>query len=247
VDPLVVAVIQARTGSTRLPGKVLRRLGDASVLDHVIRRMRAAPGVDRVVVATTTDVRDDPIVQCAESAGVAVTRGSEGDVLSRFAQAFREHGGQIGVRVTSDCPCLDPILIGDIIQRFRCAEPAVDYVSNTLERSYPRGYDVEVFGVDALLAADALASDPSSREHVTPFLYRHPERFRVAVFGRPDPLGTAAWRVTLDTEEDWRVIEYIFATLAPRNPCFGLADVEALLLAHPEVLKWNRAVVQKGH
>lgn len=247
MTPEVVAVIQARSGSTRLPGKVLRTLMGVSVLEHVIHRVRAAPGIDRVVVATTTLAADDAVAARAEAAGAAVTRGSEADVLSRFAQAFREHGGRIGVRVTSDCPCLDPVLLGQAIREFRSADPAVDYLSNAIERTFPRGYDIEVFRVDALLEANSSAMDDSSREHVTPYLYRHPEHFRIAALTRPDPCGTAEWRLTLDTEEDWRVISALFDSLGHKSLLFGLAEVEEFLTEQPQILGWNRNVIQKSH
>ncbi|HJU66307.1 MAG TPA: glycosyltransferase family protein [Gemmatimonadaceae bacterium] len=243
----VVAVIQARMGSTRLPGKVLRQLVGKPVLQHVIDRARAAACIDRIVVATTALAEDDPIASCAARAAVGVTRGSVHDVLDRYAQAFREHGGGIGVRITSDCPCLDPVLLARAVQEFRQSDGAIDYLSNAEVRSYPRGYDIEVFRVDALHIAAAEATDPSSREHVTPFLYRNTARFRTATLTRPDPLGTASWRLTLDTEQDWRVLEHLFEALTPRDPMFGLSDVEGYITRHPSVLDWNREVKQKVH
>jgi len=240
-----LAVIQARMGSTRLPGKVLKRLAGDTVLGHVIGRVRAAPGIDGVVVATTSAAEDDPIVAVAEERGAGVSRGPAEDVLARYAMAFGQHGGDIGVRVTADCPCLDPTLLATALDAFRSADPPADYLSNTLTRSFPRGYDFEIFGVRALLEAAAEAQDAYCREHVTPFLYRHPERFRLREFRREDPAGTAGWRLTLDTAEDWRVLEYLFARLVPVNPLFSLGDVERLLTAEPHVLTWNQGVRQK--
>lgn len=242
--PRVLAVIQARMGSTRLPGKVLLRVAGDTVLGHVVRRVRNARGVDRTVVATTTLPEDDTLVSIAEAHGAEVVRGPADDVLARYAMAFSSHGGEVGVRVTADCPCLDPQLLSDGLEQFVSAEPQPDYLSNTLERSFPRGYDFEVFRVEALLIAAAEAQDTYSREHVTPFLYRHPERFRLMTFRREDPANTAGWRLTLDTPEDWRVLEHLFRCLSPQNPLFGLTDVEDYLRSAPEILQWNQGISQ---
>lgn len=245
--PEVVAVIQARMGSTRLPGKVLLHAAGVPVLGHVIRRVRAAAGVSRVVVATSSLPADDPIVAVSRDFGAEVSRGSESDVLSRFALAFREHGGEIGVRVTSDCPLFDFQLLDTALCRFMGAGEPLDYLSNTVERSYPRGYDLEVFRVAALFDADRRARDASSREHVTPFLYRNPDRFRTGALRRPDPRCTADWRLTLDTADDWRVLSFVIGELAPTDPLFGLGAVETLLTRRADVLEWNRHVEQKAH
>ena len=240
----VVAVIQARMGSERLPGKVLRELPGGTVLEHVIRRVRLAVGMGRVVVATTTLSRDDRVASVARDAGALVTRGAESDVLARFVQAFDEHGGEVGVRVTGDCPLLDPQMVVIAIRRFLEAVPPVDYLSNTLERTYPRGYDIEIFSVASLRLAAAATTDPAHREHVTPYLYRNPARFRLASVTRPDPEGTASWRLTLDTLEDWRLIQHLFGALWSRNPAFGLREVEEYLRANPGLLQINQHVKQ---
>jgi spore coat polysaccharide biosynthesis protein SpsF len=234
-------------GSTRLPGKVLRLLAGDPVLAHIIRRVQATNGIDRVIVATTNEAEDAPVVALARERGAEVTRGPTDDVLTRYAMAFRQYGGpdDIGVRVTADCPCLDPALLAAGLETFRTAEPRPDYLSNTLVRSFPRGYDFEIFRVQALLDAAAEAKDAYCREHVTPFLYRHPERFTVQEFRREDPEGRANWRLTLDTPEDWLVLEYVFSRLIPGNPLFGLGDVERLLTMEPQVLSWNQNVAQK--
>ena len=239
----VVAVIQARMGSTRLPGKVLFEVAGQTVLGHVIRRVRAARGVDAVVVATTDLPEDDVVVATAEACGAGVTRGSRDDVLGRYAMAFEQHGGTTGIRVTSDCPAIDPQLLSSGLDIFAAESP--DYLSNVVVRTYPRGYDFEIFTIPVLLAAAREARDGYSREHVTPFLYRHPERFSVRSLERADPMETSAWRITLDTPEDWMLIRRLFEALAPENPLFGLAEVEAYLTGHPDLLELNRSVSQK--
>ncbi len=240
----VTCVVQARMASTRLPGKVLRRLGSRSVLAHVIERLRAARALDLIVVATTGSAVDDELVREAARLGVAVTRGPEDDVLARFVQAFDEHGGDVGVRITSDCPLLDPQLIDEAVHAFRHARPPVDYLSNTIERTYPRGYDVEVFLTAALRRAARAATEVADREHVTRYLYTHPEAFRLGVLRREDPNGTASWRVTLDTPEDYEVLRALVAALADTGGP-SLAAVEGYLAAHPEVRAMNAHVVQK--
>jgi len=244
---VVTAVVQARMTSARLPGKVLRLLGGTTVLGHVVRRLRACPSLTQVVVATTRKEVDDAICREAASVGALVTRGSEHDVLGRFVQALDEHGGDIGVRITSDCPFIDPALIDRGVRRLLTSDPPPDYLSNTLLRTYPRGYDFEVFLVKALRKAAREAVMAGEREHVTSFIYRHPDRFRLESLERPDPLASAEWRVTLDTPEDWDVIRALFDRLAPANPLFGLDDVERLVAREPALLAANRRVRQKPH
>jgi spore coat polysaccharide biosynthesis protein SpsF len=234
-------------GSSRLPGKVLLTLCGVTVLGHVLRRLRACASLSRVVVATTRDEADDPVAEEARREGALVTRGSEHDVLGRFVQAFDEHGGEVGVRITSDCPCLDPRLVEEGVRRLLDGRPSADYLSNTLRRTYPRGYDFEVFQAAALRTAAREARAASEREHVTPFLYRHPERFSVASMERPDPLGSAEWRLTLDTPEDRDVIRALFDRLAPGDPLFGLEEVERLVTREPALLAPNRHVRQTPH
>jgi spore coat polysaccharide biosynthesis protein SpsF len=243
----VTAVVQARMSSTRLPGKVLRPLGDSTVLGQVIRRLQACASLSRIVVATTIEAADDAVVRESRSLGALVTRGDQDDVLGRYLQAFDEHGGDVGVRVTSDCPFLDPGVVDRAVRRLLAADPRPHYLSNTLHRTFPRGYDVEIFLVEALRIAGREAVQPGEREHVTPFLYRNPDRFRLESLERPDPRGSAEWRLTLDTPEDWDVIRAVFDRLAPADPLFGLDQVERLVAREPELLAANRGIRQKPH
>jgi spore coat polysaccharide biosynthesis protein SpsF len=238
----VVAIIQARTGSTRLPGKVLRELGGKTVLARVIERARAIPGVDEVVVATTTSGRDDAIVAESRRAGAATYRGSEDDVLARYVGAARQAGAEIIIRITSDCPLLDPELIGAMLARF-ASEPA-DYLSNTVQRTFPRGLDAEILGMGALERAGHEAEAAHEREHVTPYIWQHPDEFRVLQHtGTPD---RSSLRWTLDTVEDWDFLNALFGRLAR----FGLQPtthgvLEALRL-DPGLLRINAHVEQKS-
>jgi spore coat polysaccharide biosynthesis protein SpsF len=207
----VVAIIQARMGSTRLPGKVLLTLCGKSVLAHVIGRAKAAPGIDEVVVATTTLRADDAVAAEAERAGACIHRGSESDVLSRYHGAAKETHADTVVRLTADCPMLDPELVGVLVRKFVDRKGRIDYLSNTLVRTYPRGLDAEVFSMAALERAWREATLPDEREHVTPYIYRHPETFRLEnhAAARDD----SDLRITLDTPEDWIVIQRVSEAL----------------------------------
>jgi spore coat polysaccharide biosynthesis protein SpsF len=242
-----VAIIQARMRSTRLPGKVLRVLAGTTVLGQVIRRVRACALIDATVVATSTAAADDPIIAETEAHGAQVFRGSEEDVLARYLDAATEAHATRIVRVTSDCPLLDPELLCRMVALFaeKCGSPPkLDYLSNTLhQRTFPRGLDAEIFTLDALSRAAAQATDPWDREHVTPYLYSHPEQFRLAGFRQPDDLSRHRW--TLDTEEDWALLSAIYEALGAGGTTFTTRDVLDFLAGHPELAELNAAVPQK--
>jgi spore coat polysaccharide biosynthesis protein SpsF len=234
-----VAIIQARMGSTRLPGKVLRRLAGKSVLEHVITRVRGAKNVERVVVATTISKQDDPIVAECERLGTAHVRGSEEDVLSRYHAAAKRHGASVVVRVTSDCPLFD----GGVLDRM-LAEFDADYMSNCLRRTFPRGLDAEVFTMDALDRANSEAKEKHEREHVTPYIYGHPEKFRLQSYEEAEDHSHLRW--TLDTPEDWKMIEAVYAGVSPKGEAFRTADVLKFLRERPEIAMMNAQVEQKS-
>jgi len=204
-----ICVVQARCGSRRLPGKVLADLGGRPALDLLLTRIRSAP-VDEIVVATTTGPQDDGVASLAASLGTAVVRGPEDDVLARFAQVLAAHPADVVVRLTADCPLMDPAVVGSVLARH--VEVGADYTSNTLIRSYPDGLDVEVVSAPVLLAAAAEATDPAEREHVTLFVYRRPERFRLAAVRSPLDLAHERW--TLDTPADLEWLRSIVAGMA---------------------------------
>jgi spore coat polysaccharide biosynthesis protein SpsF len=199
----VVAIIQARTGSTRLPGKVLLPLGGQPLLARVVERVGRTRQVDEVVVATTTMASDDPIVDLGAEHGWTVTRGSENDLLDRYVQTARTTGAATVVRITSDCPLIDPEVIQIVLDAF--AEDGADYAANVIpRRSWPMGQETEVVRADVLEAAWRDDHDPAWREHVTPFVYRHPERFRRLWDASSGP--EAGWREILDVVQahpDW--------------------------------------------
>lgn len=238
----VVAVVQARMTSTRLPGKVLMPIAGRPMLSWQLERMRGAARVDRIVIATTTNATDDPIVAWCEEQGCDVTRGSETDVLSRYAQAAAMYGAGTVVRLTSDCPLIDPALIDEAVDRFGAA--GCDYLSNMLLPSFPYGLAVEVMAAQALAAAQAEARDPQEREHVTPFIYWRPERFRLESLTTSPDLSGHRW--TVDTPQDFELVSRILQGMAPRHPGFGWREVLALLAQHPEWGKINAQIEQKA-
>lgn len=236
----VVAIVQARMGSTRLPGKVLRPLGDRPVLAWVVRAARAAESVSDVVIATSTESRDDPLVHFAEEIGCRVIRGSETDVLSRFALAADVTGADAIVRLTADCPLLDPRLIDQVVALWS-ADPHLDYVSTTLVRSLPRGLDVELVSRSALDRADASAGS-HHRVHVTSWLYREGSTERTAgIVVQPDH---SRLRVTLDTAQDAALLDALVPLLPTDRPP-SWRDVVSVLSTRPDLVAINADVRQK--
>ncbi len=238
----VVCVIQARVGSTRLPAKVLLDLAGEPVLAHVLRRARRIAGVDDVVVATSTDPADDLVAAMCGRLGVRAVRGSLEDVLARYVVAARETRADAIVRITSDCPFLDPARSGAVVRAFLSEAP--DYASNVMDRRLPRGLDTEIVSMAALVRADAEASG-EDREHVTRHVYRHPESFRcLSVRGEGEDLSMHRW--TLDTIADYRFLCAVASALGSRAPDAGMHEVLAVLEAHPAIVGINREVRQKG-
>ena len=235
-----VAIVQARTGSTRLPGKVMRPLLGEPLLVHVLRRVARARLVDVAAVAVPDLPQDDAIVDLGRREGWPVTRGSEMDLVSRYLDAARELDAEVVVRITSDCPLIDPGLIDDVVAAL--ARDGADYASNTLEpRTYPRGLDVEAFTLAALERADREDPDPATREHATPYLRRHPELFRHARVDNPVDLSWHRW--TVDTPEDFALVERIYEAFGRDD--FTWLEALALVEANPDWSDLNRHVEQK--
>lgn len=237
-------VIQARTSSTRLPGKVLKELplgSGVSVLEHVLRRAKRSRKSDVVIVATTTGKEDDPIVRIARREGVPVFRGSRDDVLSRYYWAARENCLELVVRVTSDCPCIDPRIIDSVIDRH--LRDGRDYTYN---RGFPHGLELEAVSLPALETAFRCARKDCEREHVTVYMQEsHPERFRIGVLDAQGPLRRPEIRITLDTEEDYALLCALFDLLPARCRNFGARDIVALFDRHPWLFAMNAGVYQK--
>ena len=235
-------------GSTRLAGKVLLPLGGATALAQCLRRVRSAPGLDAVWVATTDDPRDDAVVREAVRCGAEVFRGSEDDVLGRYLGAARLAQAEIVVRVTADCPLFDGALLGAMLGQFRslwAGGERVDFMCNTMRRTYPRGLDTEIMTQAVLERLDRLSNRAYEREHVTPYVYEHRDEFAIRECLRPgEDLSALRW--TLDTEEDYRFLSEIFAALPDDEAAPPDTDaVLALLRERPELAEINRHVVQK--
>jgi spore coat polysaccharide biosynthesis protein SpsF len=235
-----VAIIQARTGSSRLPRKVLLPLLGAPMLTRVVRRVTRASRVDATIVATTTASSDDAIVALAEREGWLVARGSETDLLDRYVQVARAQAATTVIRITSDCPVIDPELVDDVVAAL--ADGSFDYASNSLEpRTYPRGLDVEAMTMAALEQAWREDDDPGSREHATPYIYRHRELFRLGRVASPVDLSGHRW--TVDTPEDYELIRRIYDRLGRDD--FSWRDVLAEIERQPALSDLNRHVAQK--
>jgi len=232
-------VIQARTGSTRLPGKVLEDLGGHPVLEWVVRAAKAATQIDTVIVATSTLAGDDVVADLADSLGVPVVRGSEDDVLSRYVAALDAYPADAIVRLTADCPLLDPTLI-DAVAGAWAGSPTHDYVSTLVARCLPRGLDVELVTAQALRAVDRIAVD-HDRVHVTSLLYAQPTAYRLLGVCVTPPANDL--RVTLDTQEDLVLLRALVAELPDAPPAWN--DVVAVLRSRPDLVAINSAIKQK--
>lgn len=241
----VVCIIQARMGSSRLPGKVLLDLYGEPVLYRVLERVADAISVDKIVVATTTRNIDESIVQAVKKygRGVVVSRGSEDDVLDRYYQAAKANGADIVIRVTSDCPLVDPEIIDQVVQPL-LDDPDLDYCSNVLgQLTFPRGLDVQAVRMSVMEKIWNIAKELEDREHVTLYIRKHPEQFKTrAVQCKPD-LSFHRW--TVDEPDDYRLVKEIYTRLYDMNPKFRMKDVLELFVQEPELIKINQQVQQK--
>jgi spore coat polysaccharide biosynthesis protein SpsF len=236
----VVAIIQARMGSTRLPGKVLKDLGGETVLARVVNRTRRATLVDEVVVATSVLSADDAIARECEALKVACSRGDAEDVLDRYYRAAQKFAADVVVRITADCPLIDPELI-DATIRARLEQKA-DYASNALVRNYPRGLDVEAFTSDALARVWSAAKEKYQRVHVTPYLYENPKSFKV--ISTAGEMDYSQHRWTLDTPEDLELIRAVYKHFGNRDSVRWV-EVLDLMEAEPALAALNSHVRQK--
>lgn len=245
-DKKILAIIQARMGSTRLPGKVLQDIAGQPMLVRVITRARRARTVDQVVVATSTDPQDDPIAAVCEARGYPLYRGDHRDVLDRLYQAARTFHADVVVRLTADCPLIDPQVIDHTVEAF--LEAGVDFAANRLpppwHRTYPIGLDTEVCTFAALEQAWRHADQPYQREHVMPYLYEEPGRFHTLVVDHDPDYGHLRW--TVDTAEDLELVRQIYARFNGRDD-FSWLEVLALFEREPALAEINAQVRHKRH
>jgi spore coat polysaccharide biosynthesis protein SpsF len=259
-----IAIVQARRASSRLPDKVLLDIGGQPMLVRVVERTRRAKRVDAVVVATTTDPSDEAIEALCKSHSYPCYRGSMFDVLDRYYQAARQFGAEVVVRITADCPVIDPQVIDQTIQEFLTLSPRVgspgsheaeearpymwDFAANRLPppwgRTFPIGLDTEVCTFAGLETAWKEATLPHQREHVMPFFYEHPERFHILLVNAPGDYGTLRW--TVDTAEDLELLRQVYARFGGRDD-FSWLEVLALVEHEPELGKINAGVQHKHY
>jgi spore coat polysaccharide biosynthesis protein SpsF len=238
----VVAIIQARMGSTRLPGKVLLDLAGQPMLARVVNRSRRATILQDVVVATTTKPADEAIAELCAVHGWPCFRGSEEDVLDRYYRAAVAHQADVVVRITSDCPLIEPEVVDWVVREFLERQPEVDYACNELpRRTFPRGLDTEVMRFDVLERAWREDLNPAWREHVTPYIRRNPGLFRI--HGVMNEVDYSHMRWTVDTPEDLAFVRCIYDHFG--HDRFSWREVLAVLEQHPEWLEINRHVPQK--
>ncbi|RPG38420.1 MAG: spore coat biosynthesis protein F [Muricauda sp. TMED12] len=239
----VSAIIEARMASTRLPGKVLIEVAGKPFLQHMIERVRRVPRIADVIVATTDGRSCDPIADLCKHLGVSVFRGSEEDVMDRVKGAAQAHDVDTIVELTGDCPLIDPLIIDDVIQAYN--EGNCDYAANIFQSGYPLGMECQVFSTDVLVDAVSRTDDPDDREHVSLYIYRNPERYRIRKVLARKALLAPKYRLTLDTPDDLEVISAVFDTLYPLEPEFGLDAILAFLFDNPAVADLNVGVAQK--
>ncbi|WP_174615544.1 cytidylyltransferase domain-containing protein [Virgibacillus ihumii] len=239
----IVAIIQARMGSTRLPEKIMKKVSGKPLLEYQIERVKRSKLINKIIIATTVKQQEQPIIDLCDRLSVDYYRGSENDVLSRFYEAATESDADAIVRLTADCPLISPHVIDNIISQFLLLTPKYDYVSNTIERTYPLGLDTEVFSMECLETASREGKKDLHREHVTAYMYTHPNKFITANVKHTQDHSN--FRLTVDTKEDFQLIANILETLYPQKPDFELEDIIRLLEKRKDWLAINAHVEQK--
>lgn len=239
----IVTIIQTRRGSTRLPDKVLRPLVGQPLFVRQVQRVTAATLAGQVVVATTTAPEDDIIADICRQEGVECFRGHGTDLLDRHYQAARRYNADAVIKIPSDCPLIDPVIIDQVIAFYLHHEHEFDYVSNLHPATYPDGNDVEIMSMAILEEAHREATRPLEREHTTPFIWERPERYRIGnitIIGGRDL--SMSHRFTIDYEEDYQFIKSVYEELYPSNPLFGLREILELLERRPDIFQINASM-----
>jgi len=255
VTQSVGILLLARFGSTRLPGKVLREICGKTVVEHVIDRLQKVRGINHLILATTTNPADDRVADLGEKLGVNVFRGDEENVLARCVGACEAYNLNTTIRLGADCPFADWELLSDMLELWnenQAAGAPLDYLSNTIERTFPIGLDADILSYDTYLRIDKETRVLSSEQrilneiNVIPWVQQNPDRFNIRSVTGDHDLGDLRW--TLDTPEDFELIEKIYSALYPGNPGFLMTDILELLESHPEWSSINAQVVPRsGH
>lgn len=237
----IVAIIQARMGSTRLPGKILKEVNNRPLLSYQLERLNTSEYINQIVIATTIKKQDYIIEKFCNDKKIPVYRGSESDVLARYYEAALEFKADIIVRITSDCPIIDAKVVDRTIKYF--VEHEYDYVSNTIDRTYPRGMDTEVFSFKALEKAYIESFLNRDREHVTAYFYSNPQKFKIGSVKNESNFSKYRW--TVDTVEDFELIKLIIEKLYKENPHFTMNEAISLMEQNPNWYKINEHIEQK--
>lgn len=238
----IVSTIEARMGSTRLPGKTLAPIIGRPMLELLVERLKRVKQIDEIVVATTVKPEDDVIEELANRLEVGCFRGSSEDVLERVLKAAQKFQADLIVEMTGDCPLLDVEIVEQVVSLFLSGN--YDYVSNTLKRTYPRGLDTQVFPTWVLAEVAEITQRPADRENVSLYIYEHPEQYKLGNLVAPSEIYWPDLRLTVDTKEDLALVCEIYERIYPEKPYFSLQDVVKLLNTHPELIS-NAHIQQK--
>ena len=238
-----VGIIQARTGSSRLPGKIMMEIEGKTMLEHMIERVSKSKKLDKIVIATTTKEDDDVIVALAKKLNIDYFRGSEDDVLDRYYNASKKFNANVIVRLCSDSPLLDGNIVDDVIEKYLSGN--YDFVGNLAPspRTYPDGLGVEVFSSELLADAQLNAKKPSEREHVTFYMWMQPEKFKIHRIDLEKDLSQ--FRFNLDYKEDYDLIKQVFQKFLPKNKFFKIGDVVSWLESNSEIFRINSHIISQ--
>jgi len=239
----VVAIVQARMGSTRLPGKVLKKILGKPLVEYLIERINSSQMINDLVIATTTNRCDDAIVDYCRTHHIKYYRGSEEDVLSRYMEAAESYKAEVIVRICSDSPLVDPLLIDELVREFLLKYPSCDYLSNTIKQTYPLGMNIEVFSFESLQKTYKNAKSQYEKEHVTPYIYYNPHQFKICEKHYQHDLSML--RLTVDVAEDFELVKTILEKLYPIDPCFTLENIVSLYNQDSDIFKINSHILQK--
>lgn len=231
--------------SSRLPGKPLLTAAGAPMLEHLVRRLKAVPSIDAIVLATTVNAADAPLVELAARLGIFVFRGDEQDVMQRVIDAAASAGADIVVEITGDCPIIDPEVVEQTIRMFKAHH--ADYVSNAHVRSYPDGMDTQVFTLETLKRSAQMTDDPLDHEHVTLHIRNHPEVFTHVHLVAPPEIHWPELGLTLDERSDYELLKKIIEHFDAHNPLFSCLDAVRFLRRFPEFTEINKDVARKGN
>jgi len=239
----VICMVQARMGSSRLPGKVLHKLKGKPLIEHILESLSFSKEITQLIVVTTNNPQDNVLVDYLIKSDWKYFRGDEEDVLKRYVDAIKIFGGDYIVRITADNPLIDPEIVDEVIRN--ALNNNVEYASNDLEKTYPLGYSVEVISRNVLEKLEELTTEKSFREHVTFYILKNPKLFKILNVRAPDDLCYPDWRLTVDTKEDFKLLEIIFENLYSKNQPIKYKDVVRFLKNNPNLLKINRHIKQK--